>query len=85
MFQCFFSILTFYSVFYGNPAELNTYVLDTFRRIDSFDLDAVNRDFAVWVIAIDQALTWILVAVFPHSFFPLVFYVGRKGHSQVKV
>lgn len=59
-----FSILTFYSVFYGDPTELNTYVLDTFTRIDSFDLDAVNRDFAVWIIAIDQALTWILVAAF---------------------
>ena len=59
-----FSILTFYSVFYGNTTELNTYVQDTFQRIDDFDLDAVNRDFAVWVIAIDQALTWILVAAF---------------------
>ena len=59
-----FSILTFYSVFYGDPTELNAYVLDTFGRIDSFDLDAVNRDFAVWVIAIDQALTWIIVAAF---------------------
>ena len=63
-FSVLFSILTFYSVFYGDPTELNTYVLDTFTRIDSFDLDAVNRDFAVWIIAIDQALTWILVAAF---------------------
>ena len=59
-----FSILTFYSVFYGETEELNAYVLDTFTRIDSFDLDSVNRNFAVWIIAIDQALTWILVAAF---------------------
>lgn len=59
-----FSILTFYSVFYGTTSELNAYVLDAFIRIDTFDLDSVNRNFAVWVIAIDQALTWILVAAF---------------------
>lgn len=59
-----FSILTFYSVFYGTTAELNTYVLGAFGRIDNFDIDAVNRNIAVWVIAIDQALTWILVATF---------------------
>ncbi len=59
-----FSILTFYSVFYGTTAELNTYVLDAFSRIDNFNIDAVNRNIAVWVIAIDQALTWILVATF---------------------
>jgi hypothetical protein len=59
-----FSILTFYSVFYGATSELNAYVLDAFIRIDTFDLDSVNRNFAVWVIAIDQALTWILVAAF---------------------
>lgn len=59
-----FSILTFYSVFYGTTAELNTYVLDAFNRIDTFDIDSVNRNIAVWVIAIDQALTWILVATF---------------------
>lgn len=59
-----FSILTFYSVFYGTTAELNTYVLDAFSRIDTFNIDAVNRNVAVWVIAIDQALTWILVATF---------------------
>lgn len=59
-----FSILTFYSVFYGTTAELNAYVLDTFNRIDTFDIDSVNRNIAVWVIAIDQALTWILVATF---------------------
>ena len=59
-----FSILTFYSVFYGTTSELNAYVLEAFIRIDTFELDSVNRNFAVWVIAIDQALTWILVAAF---------------------
>ena len=58
------SILTAYQVFYGSPAELEGYVVETFSGIESFELDAISRDVAVWVIAFDQALTWILVATF---------------------
>jgi putative membrane protein len=58
------SILTAYQVFYGSPAELESYVVGTFSGIESFELDAISRDVAVWIIAFDQALTWILVATF---------------------
>ncbi len=58
------AILTAYQVFYGSPADLEGYVVETFSGIESFELDAISRDVAVWVIAFDQALTWILVATF---------------------
>jgi|TARA_B100001964_G_C14260014_1_gene614884 putative membrane protein len=62
------SILTAYQVFYGNPADLESDVIGSFSGIEEFSLDAVNRDISVWIIAIDQALTWILFATFSFVF-----------------
>ncbi len=62
------SILTTYQVFYGNPADLESDVIGSFSGIEEFSLDAVNRDISVWIIAIDQALTWILFATFSFVF-----------------
>mgnify|MGYP001605752356 FL=1 len=62
------SVLTAYQVFYGNPADLEADVIGSFSGIDEFSLDAVNRDISVWIIAIDQALTWILFATFSFVF-----------------
>ncbi len=58
------SILTALQVFYGTTNELESYVINTYPAIDSFSLDSVNRNLSIWIIAIDQALTWILVAAF---------------------
>ena len=62
------SVLTAYQVFYGNPADLEADVIGSFSGIEEFSLDAVNRDISVWIIAIDQALTWILFATFSFVF-----------------
>jgi uncharacterized membrane protein len=62
------SVLTAYQVFYGSPADLEADVIGSFSGIDEFSLDAVNRDISVWIIAIDQALTWILFATFSFVF-----------------
>jgi uncharacterized membrane protein len=59
-----FSILTVWQVLTGTTIELNNYVAESYSSITVFDLDAVNRDIAVWVIAFDQALTWIVVSTF---------------------
>jgi uncharacterized membrane protein len=58
------SVLTVWQVLTGSTSELNEYVTESYASIDVFDLDAVNRDVAVWVIALDQALTWIVVSTF---------------------
>lgn len=58
------SVLTVWQVLTGSTSELNEYVVESYASIDVFDLDAVNRDIAVWVIALDQALTWIVVSTF---------------------
>jgi putative membrane protein len=59
-----FSILTVWQVLTGTTVELNKYVEQGYGSITVFDLDSVNRDMAVWVIAFDQALTWIVVSIF---------------------
>jgi uncharacterized membrane protein len=59
-----FSILTVWQVLTGTTVELNKYVEQGYSSITVFDLDSVNRDMAVWVIAFDQALTWIVVSIF---------------------
>ena len=55
------SILTAYQVFSATNVEIDNYVawLD-----GEFNVDAVNRDIAVWAIAINEALTWIVVSAF---------------------
>ena len=58
------SILTVWQVFTGSTSELNEYVSTSYKSITVFDLDAVNRDISVWVIAFDQALTRIVVSTF---------------------
>ena len=58
------SVLTVWQVLTGSTSELNEYVTESYVTINVFDLDAVNRDVAVWVIALDQALTWIVVSTF---------------------
>tara|TARA_B100000959_G_scaffold53462_1_gene55646 strand:+ start:4374 stop:5552 length:1179 start_codon:yes stop_codon:yes gene_type:complete len=62
------SILTAYQVFYSSTAALELYVTESFNGINEFNLDAVNRNISVWIIAIDQALTWILFATFSFVF-----------------
>jgi|TARA_B100001964_G_scaffold30694_2_gene31776 putative membrane protein len=62
------SILTAYQVFYSSTAALEFYVTESFNGINEFNLDAVNRNISVWIIAIDQALTWILFATFSFVF-----------------
>lgn len=55
------SVLTAYQVFSSSTSEIADYVA-SFGA--DFDVDAVNRDIAVWAIAINEALTWIVVATF---------------------
>ncbi len=59
-----FSILTVWQVLTGTTIELTEHVSQNYDSITVFNLDAVNRDIAVWVIALDQALTWIVVSTF---------------------
>tara|TARA_Y100000590_G_scaffold150092_2_gene172365 strand:- start:1899 stop:3068 length:1170 start_codon:yes stop_codon:yes gene_type:complete len=55
------SVLTAYQVFSSSTSEIADYVASFGAE---FDVDAVNRDIAVWAIAINEALTWIVVATF---------------------
>ena len=55
------SVLTGYQVFSSSSSEIADYVANLGA---DFDVDAVNRDIAVWAIAINEALTWIVVAAF---------------------
>ncbi len=55
------SVLTAYQVFSSSSSEIADYVASLGA---DFDVDAVNRDIAVWAIAINEALTWIVVAAF---------------------
>ena len=55
------SILTAYQVFSATNIEIDGYVA---WLGSEFDVDAVNRDIAVWAIAINEALTWIVVSAF---------------------
>ena len=55
------SVLTAYQVFSSSSSEIADYVASLGS---DFDVDAVNRDIAEWAIAINEALTWIVVAAF---------------------
>ena len=55
------SILTAYQVFSATNIEIDGYVA---WLGSEFNVDAVNRDVAVWAIAINEALTWIVVSAF---------------------
>ena len=55
------SILTAYQVFSATNIEIDGYVA---WLGSEFNVDAVNRDVAVWAIAVNEALTWIVVSAF---------------------
>ena len=55
------SILTAYQVFSATNIEIDGYVA---WLGSEFNVDAVNRDIAVWAIAVNEALTWIVVSAF---------------------
>ena len=61
IFSVLLSILTAYQVFSATNIEIDGYVA---WLGSEFNVDAVNRDIAVWAIAINEALTWIVVSAF---------------------
>ncbi len=56
--------VTVIQVFYGTSAEIQEWASAILPDSTGFDVGAVNNDIAVWVIAIDNALSWFLVAFF---------------------
>ena len=56
--------VTVIQVFYGTSAEIQEWASAILPDSSGFEVGAVNNDIAVWVIAIDNALSWFLVAVF---------------------
>lgn len=56
--------VTVIQVFYGTSAEIQDWASAILPDSMGFEVDAVNNDIAVWVIAIDNALSWFLVAFF---------------------
>jgi putative membrane protein len=56
--------VTVIQVFYGTSAEIQEWASAILPDSAGFDVGAVNNDIAVWVIAIDNALSWFLVAFF---------------------
>jgi len=56
------AILTAYQVFSATSTEIDGYV--AWLAPYEFSVDSVNRDIAVWAIAINEALTWIVVSAF---------------------
>ena len=56
--------LTVIQVLYATSSEIESYASSILPSSTNFDVNAVNSDIAVWVIAIDNALSWILVAFF---------------------
>ena len=56
------AVLTAYQVFSATSSEIDGYV--AWLAPYEFSVDAVNRDIAVWAIAINEALTWIVVSAF---------------------
>ena len=56
------AVLTAYQVFSATSAEIDGYV--AWLAPYEFSVDSVNRDIAVWAIAINEALTWIVVSAF---------------------
>jgi len=58
------AVVTVIQVLYATSSEIESYASSILPSSTNFDVDAVNNDIAVWVIAIDNALSWILVAFF---------------------
>ena len=56
--------VTVIQVFYGTSAEIQEWASAILPDSSGFEVGAVNNDIAVWVIAIDNALSWFLVAFF---------------------
>ena len=56
------AVLTAYQVFSATSNEIDGYV--AWLAPYEFGVDSVNRDIAVWAIAINEALTWIVVSAF---------------------
>lgn len=56
--------VTVIQVFYGTSLEIQEWASAILPDSTGFDVGAVNNDIAVWVIAIDNALSWFLVAFF---------------------
>jgi putative membrane protein len=56
------AVLTAYQVFSATSNEIDGYV--AWLAPYEFSVDSVNRDIAVWAIAINEALTWIVVSAF---------------------
>ena len=56
------AVLTAYQVFSATSTEIDGYV--AWLAPYEFSVDSVNRDIAVWAIAINEALTWIVVSAF---------------------
>ena len=56
--------VTVIQVFYGTSMEIQEWAAAILPDSTGFDVGAVNNDIAVWVIAIDNSLSWFLVAFF---------------------
>lgn len=58
------AVVTVIQVLYASSSEIDAYASSILSSTTNFDVNAVNSDIAAWVIAIDNALSWILVAFF---------------------
>ena len=56
--------VTVIQVLYGTSIEIQEWATAILPDSTNFEVGAVNSDIAVWVIAIDNALSWFLVAFF---------------------
>ena len=56
--------VTVIQVLYGTSIEIQEWATASLPDSTDFEVGAVNNDIAVWVIAIDNALSWFLVAFF---------------------
>jgi len=56
------AVLTAYQVFTASSTEIDAYV--AWLALADFNVDAVNSDLTVWAIAVNEALTWIVVSAF---------------------
>ena len=58
------AVVTVIQVLYASGSEIEAYAASILPSSTNFDVNAINSNIAVWVIAIDNALSWILVAFF---------------------
>ena len=56
--------VTVIQVLYGTSIEIQEWAAAILPDSTNFEVGAVNNDIAVWVIAIDNALSWFLIAFF---------------------